>query len=180
MVAGALNASRAVELPEAHRARASAFIITASEAASLHLTRLRERPNDFDPFARDRLIAGAMLPASLVAKAHKFRRWFRDRMNELFEEVDLIIAPATPCVAPKLGETTLEIDGKIVPLRPFLGLYTQPISFAGLPVVAVPVPLKPLPIGVQIIAPPWREDLALRAAHALEQAGVVAAPKGVL
>jgi aspartyl-tRNA(Asn)/glutamyl-tRNA(Gln) amidotransferase subunit A len=62
-----------------------------------------------------------------------------------------------------------------LPVRPNMGLYTQPISFIGLPVVAVPVPLQPLPIGVQIIAPPWREDVALRIAHALEQTGVVAA-----
>jgi aspartyl-tRNA(Asn)/glutamyl-tRNA(Gln) amidotransferase subunit A len=58
-----------------------------------------------------------------------------------------------------------------------MGLYTQPISFIGLPVVAVPVPLQPLPIGVQIIAAPWREDIALRVAHALEQMGVVVAPR---
>jgi len=40
----------------------------------------------------------------------------------------------------------------------------------------VPVPLEPMPIGVQIIAAPWREDIALRVAHALEQMSVVAAP----
>jgi len=60
-------------------------------------------------------------------------------------------------------------------VRANLGLYTQPISFIGLPVVVVPVPLKPLPIGVQIIAAAWREDVPLRIAHALEQAGVAAA-----
>jgi aspartyl-tRNA(Asn)/glutamyl-tRNA(Gln) amidotransferase subunit A len=41
----------------------------------------------------------------------------------------------------------------------------------------VPVPLEPLPIGVQIITAPWREDIALRIAYALEQAGVCAAPR---
>jgi aspartyl-tRNA(Asn)/glutamyl-tRNA(Gln) amidotransferase subunit A len=41
----------------------------------------------------------------------------------------------------------------------------------------VPVPLSPLPIGVQIIAAPWREDIALRIAHALELMGVVQAPR---
>jgi 1-carboxybiuret hydrolase len=55
-------------------------------------------------------------------------------------------------------------------------IHTQPISFIGLPVVAVPVPLEPLPIGVQIIAAPWREDIALRVAYALEKMGVAAAP----
>jgi aspartyl-tRNA(Asn)/glutamyl-tRNA(Gln) amidotransferase subunit A len=62
-----------------------------------------------------------------------------------------------------------------LPVRANLGLYTQPISFIGLPVVAVPVLLAPLPIGVQVIAAPWREDIALRIAHALETQGVAAA-----
>jgi aspartyl-tRNA(Asn)/glutamyl-tRNA(Gln) amidotransferase subunit A len=62
-------------------------------------------------------------------------------------------------------------------VRPNLGIYTQPISFIGLPVAAVPVALKPLPIGVQIIAAPWREDVVLRIAHALEKAGAVSAQR---
>jgi len=62
-------------------------------------------------------------------------------------------------------------------VRANLGIYTQPISFIGLPVLAVPVPLKPLPIGVQIIAAPWREDVTLRVAHALEAQGIVAATR---
>jgi aspartyl-tRNA(Asn)/glutamyl-tRNA(Gln) amidotransferase subunit A len=67
------------------------------------------------------------------------------------------------------------LGGSELNVRANLGIYTQPISFIGLPVVAVPVPLKPLPIGIQIIAAPWREDIALRVAHALEQGGTVAA-----
>ena len=69
------------------------------------------------------------------------------------------------------------LDGVELPVRPNLGIYTQPISFVGLPVVAVPVPLDPLPIAVQIIAGPWREDVALAIAHALEVAGIAAAPR---
>ena len=160
--------TREIELPEAERARAAAYVITATEGAALHLDRLRTRARDFDPAVRDRLIAGAMMPAALVVKAQKFRRWYREQVLELFEEVDVILAPATPCTAPKIGQQTFVLDGVELPVRPNLGIYTQPISFIGLPVVAVPVPLTPLPIGVQIIAAPWREDVALRVAHALE------------
>ena len=173
----AVGASRVVELPEAQRARAAAYVITAAEGAALHLTRLRTRAAGFDPAVRDRLIAGAMVPAVLVDRAQKFRRWYRKHVLALFDEIDAIIAPATPCTAPLIGQKTFVIDGVELPLRPNMGLYTQPISFIGLPVVAVPVPLRPLPIGVQIIAAPWREDVALRIAHALEQAGVVQAPR---
>jgi aspartyl-tRNA(Asn)/glutamyl-tRNA(Gln) amidotransferase subunit A len=175
-VAKALGATRVVEVPEAARARAAAYVITTSEGASLHLDRLRRRPNDFDPAVRDRLIAGAMVPAALVDRAQKFRRWYRAQVAELFKSVDVLLAPATPCTAPKLGQVNFNLDGLELPVRANIGIHTQPISFIGLPVVAVPVPLEPLPIGVQIIAAPWREDVALRVAYALEQMGVVSAP----
>jgi AtzE family amidohydrolase len=176
-VAKALGATRTVEIPEAARARAAAYVITTTEGASLHLDRLRKRPNDFDPAVRDRLLAGAMIPAPLVDRAQKFRRWYRARVLELFKTVDVILAPATPCIAPKLGQVNFVLDGVEMAVRANIGIHTQPISFIGLPVVAVPVPLEPMPIGVQIIAAPWREDIALRVAHALERIGVVAAPE---
>jgi 1-carboxybiuret hydrolase len=175
-VAKALSVTRTVELPEASRARAAAYVITTTEGACLHLDRLRKRPTDFDPAVRDRLIAGAMVPAPLVDRAQKFRRWYREQVLEVFRSVDVLIAPATPCVAPKLGEVNFLLDGVELPVRANIGIHTQPISFIGLPVVAVPVPLEPLPIGVQIITAPWREDVALRVAYALEQMGAVAAP----
>jgi 1-carboxybiuret hydrolase len=176
-VAKVLNVTREVEIPEAARARAAAFVITAAEGAALHLERLRSRARDFEPAIRDRLISGAMLPASLVVKAQKFRRWYRDQVLKLFTTVDTIIAPATPFTAPQLGQQTMILDDAEIPLRPNIGIYTQPISFIGLPVVSVPVPLAPLPIGVQIIAAPWREDITLRIARTLEAAEVVAAPR---
>ena len=177
-VARALDASRTVEIPAAGRARAAAFVITTSEGASLHLERLRTRPHDFDPDVRDRLIAGAMVPAAWVGRAQKFRRWYREQVLRLFEEVDVILAPAAPCRAPHIGQKTMTLDGVEMAVRPNLGIFTQPISFIGLPVAAVPVWTEGerLPIGVQVIAAPWREDLVLRVAHALQEAGVCKAP----
>ncbi|HEY3848490.1 MAG TPA: AtzE family amidohydrolase [Acetobacteraceae bacterium] len=177
-VAAALGATRSIEVPEAARARAAAYVITASEGAALHLPRLRARAEDFDPEVRDRLIAGALIPAAMVVQAQKFRRWYRDAVLRLFDEVDVILAPATPCVAPRIGQKTFVLDGREIPLRPNIGIYTQPVSFIGLPVVAVPVPSPgDLPIGVQIIAGPWREAIALRVARALEARGIVRAPE---
>lgn len=176
-IADVLGAASEVELPEAARARAAAYVITATEGAALHLERLRTRAADFDPATRDRLIAGALVPAALVVQAQKFRRWYRNEVLKLFESVDAILAPATPFPAPRIGQQTMMLEGTEVPLRPNIGIFTQPISFIGLPVVAVPVPIKPLPIGVQIIAAPWREDIALRLARALEKSQVAMAPR---
>jgi 1-carboxybiuret hydrolase len=174
-VATALGADRDIELPQPERARSAAFLITAIEGASLHLDRVRRRAADYDPAVRDRLIAGAMAPGALMVKAQKFRRWYRGEVLKLFYDVDAILAPATPCTAPMIGQQTFRFGDADLPVRANLGLYTQPISFIGLPVVAAPVPLEPLPIAVQIIAAPWREDVALRIAHALEAKGIVGA-----
>jgi aspartyl-tRNA(Asn)/glutamyl-tRNA(Gln) amidotransferase subunit A len=177
-VAKALEVSKTVTLPDAQAARAAAFIITMAEGATLHLERLRERPDDFDPEVRDRLLAGTMLPGIWVERAQKLRRVFRDRVLKLFDGVDAILAPATPMKAPLLGQKTAMFGGVELPVRPNLGIFTQPISFIGLPVVTVPVWQygEELPLGVQVIAAPWREDVCLRIAHQLETAGVCKAP----
>ncbi len=177
-LAAALGAKNEVLLPEAGRARAAAYLITAAEGAAFHRERMRTRPWDFDPAVRDRLFAGAMIPAGAVLKAQKFRAWFQARVAEVFADVDVILAPATPCRAPLSGQTLMCLDGKEVPVRADLGIYTQPISFIGLPACTVPVwtPGEKLPIGVQLIGAPWREDLVLRVAYALEVSGLVSAP----
>lgn len=180
-VAQALGATRTVALDGAQIARAAAFLVTNAESAALHLGRLQLRAEDFDPDTRDRFLAGTMLPAAWYIQAQRARRWFHDQMMRTFEEVDLVIAPATPCPAPPIGQKMLEIRGQILPLRPSLGLFTQPISCIGLPVAAVPVAGDGLPIGVQLIAPPWREDIVLKAAHVLQEMKICTAepPKAI-
>jgi len=171
-VAKALGASKTVVLPHAAAARSAAYVITAIEGAQLHLPRLRTRPQDFDSDTRERFMAGALLPGSWYVKAQRFRRQYRAEVLKLFNEVDIILAPATPCSAPRLGQVMMSIGGVELPVRANLGLFTQPISFIGLPVVAVPVRKSgALPIGVQVIARPYSEAAALRVAAYLEKQG---------
>ncbi|MGD1716753.1 AtzE family amidohydrolase [Dapis sp. BLCC M172] len=168
-VADALGITQRVTIPEAHRARAAAYIITAAEGANLHLENLRTRPQDFDPATRDRFLAGALIPADWYIQAQRFRRWYQGCVEEIFKEVDIILAPTTPCVAPLLGQEKMTIAGEEVLVRPNLGLYTQPLSFIGLPVLSVPIRrTNGLPLGVQIIAAPYNEALILRVAAFLE------------
>jgi AtzE family amidohydrolase len=169
-----LGALDTVEWPDAALGRAAAFIITASEGGSLHLDDLRTQADDFEPLSVDRFIAGALIPAAWYLRAQRFRRIYRDQVNALFQQWDVLLAPATPVPAPVLGSEWLDINGTQMPTRPSIGLLTQPVSFAGCPVVAAPMwpsGTGGLPIGVQIIAAPWREDLAFRAAFALQTAG---------
>ncbi|TAG50512.1 MAG: AtzE family amidohydrolase, partial [Oscillatoriales cyanobacterium] len=158
-----------VGIPESDRARAAAFIITACEGGNLHLENLRSRPQDFDPATRDRFLAGTLIPATWYVQAQRFRQWYRDRIREIFQHTDIILAPATPIAAPEIGVEKMVVAGQEILVRPNLGLFTQPLSFIGLPVLCVPVQ-RPgaLPLGVQIIGAPYSEAVILRVAAVLE------------
>ena len=178
--AAVLGAGRTVEIPDAALGRAAAFVITAAEGAQLHLANLKQRPDEFEPLIRDRLLAGALMPASWYLQAQRIRRWYYRQVMPLFDSVDAILAPATPRPAQMIGQETFTVRGRTMLARPNAGLLTQPISCIGLPVVAAPVGTvaepdgtgTALPIGMQIIAAPWREDVCFRVARALERLGV--------
>jgi amidase/aspartyl-tRNA(Asn)/glutamyl-tRNA(Gln) amidotransferase subunit A len=173
--AAALGASDVVEWPDAALARAAAFIVGASEGGTLHLNDLRTRVSEFEPLSVDRFIAGALQPGAWYVQAQRFRRIYRDKVNALLRDWDVLLAPATPVSAPEIGTEWLDINGTQMPCRPTVGLLTQPISFAGCPVAVAPMwpdGTGGMPIGVQLIAAPWREDLCLRAASVLQHAGV--------
>ena len=173
-VADALNVTEYITIPEAHRARAAAFVITACEGANLHLEKLRSHPQDFDPATRDRFLAGALIPSSWYIQSQRFRRWFRDRFQEIFQKVDVILAPTTPISAPLIGQQTMILNGEEILVRPHLGIFTQPLSFIGLPVLSVPIQRpNALPLGVQLIAAPYNETLILAVAAMLEANGII-------
>src|SRR5207249_3161711 len=177
-VAAAHDVTARATLPEAHRAGAAAVIITAVEDADLHLSDLRMRAKDFDPMTRPRLLATALVPAAAYAHAQRFRAWYRARVAEIFSHVDVLLAPTTPYPAPPIGApSTTTVDGVLVSTRSHLGVFTQPLSFIGLPVISVPV-VTPgaLPLGVQLVAAPFCESALFRVAAKLESDGVAVAP----
>ncbi len=180
LAAAALGATEWAELECAEVARSAAYIITGAEGGALHRPRLIAQYADFGPAARSRLVAGGLIPASWVIQAQRVRRHAYSQAMQLFERFDLLIAAAAPAVAPRVGQETLLINGRSIPTKAGLGVLTQPISCIGLPVCTAPVwpaegespAEQALPVGVQLIAAPWREDLCLAAARTLEQAGI--------
>jgi AtzE family amidohydrolase len=178
-LAGAtLRATEWTELRGAEAARAAAYIITGAEGGALHRPRLIEQYENFGPASRARLVAGSLIPASWVVQAQRVRQQVYREAMQLFERFDLLIAAASPVVAPRVGEEMLLINDRSIPTKAGLGVLTQPISCIGLPVCTVPVwpgsgssQEQDLPLGVQLIGAPWREDLCFGAARTLEQAG---------
>jgi AtzE family amidohydrolase len=180
IAAAALGATQRAELNSAEVARAAAYVITGAEGGALHRPRLLTQYAEFGPSSRARLVAGSLVPASWVVQAQRVRQQAYREALDLFAHFDLLIAAAAPAVAPRIGQETLVINGRSIPTKAGLGVLTQPISCIGLPVCTVPVwpgegetpQERALPVGVQLIGAPWREDLCLAAARTLESAGV--------
>ncbi|MGF1459136.1 MAG: AtzE family amidohydrolase [Leptolyngbyaceae cyanobacterium] len=174
-IVSALGITHQVTLPRADIARAAAYLITAAEGSELHLPDLQTRLQDFDPATRDRFVAGALIPQNWYIKAQRVRRWFQTEARKILQTYDVLIAPTVPCIAPFLRQSTMTIDGQSVLVRPHLGLYTQPLSFIGLPALSVPViQAGTLPTGVQIIAAPYQEAKILQVAQWLEAHRLIA------
>lgn len=163
-----------VALADVERARSAAFVMTAGEGGARHLPELRRRALEFDPATRDRLIAGALMPASFYLAAQAFQAPFRAAALRVFEDYDVLVAPTVADVAPRIDDPFVTVAGERVPARAHLGRYTQPLSFIGLPVIAAPL-RRPgrLPLGIQLVGRPGGEGALFALARRWEAAGVL-------
>ncbi|WP_068090144.1 AtzE family amidohydrolase [Novosphingobium rosa] len=162
------------ELPQVEAARAAAFLITAHDGGRLHRAELAKRPLAFDPETRDRLLAGNLVPTPLRDRAAQFGDWFRKQALTLLQRYEVLIAPATPDVAPLIADPVIHTGFGPAPARANLGMLAQPISLAGLPVLSAPLKRSgQLPLGLQLIGAPGREGLLFDLAARLEMAGVL-------
>lgn len=172
--ARALGIDREVTVEGSHEACAAASVITAAEAGQRHLSRLRARAGDYDPAVRPGLLAGALLPAAYYLAAQRLRSVYRETVRGLFTDVDVLLSATTPGTAPLVGQERMDVRGEQLLVGMSLGLLAQPWALLGLPALSVPVTGRDgLPIGVQLVAAPWREASLFRVAAALEAAGLV-------
>jgi aspartyl-tRNA(Asn)/glutamyl-tRNA(Gln) amidotransferase subunit A len=155
-----------VELPEARQAAEANGWMVTSDAAAYHQERLGMEPQGFSEDVRTRLQSGAALSSSEYARARRMQSLARRSFERLFEKYQVLLAPATPMAAPRLGSAS-----RVERARQ-LTRFTAPFNLTGLPALALPCGFSPagLPLGLQIVSQPWGEALVLRAARAYEQA----------
>ncbi|WP_420595803.1 amidase [Deinococcus sp.] len=134
--------------------------IVQSEAAAVHALALTDSPTGFSPATEQLLRLGAARSAEDVQAALTRREHYKTLLERLFDEVDVLLAPAVPGVAPLLGQDSLKLPEGEVPLRVAVLRLTVPFSLLGVPTLALPVPAGALSVGVQLAAA-WGRDAAL-------------------
>jgi Asp-tRNA(Asn)/Glu-tRNA(Gln) amidotransferase A subunit family amidase len=168
------NTMEDVSLPLLPLAGAVFMALADSEGAGFHARWLRERPQDYDPGTRRRLLTASLVPATLYHQAERARVLIRDQVWDALRRYDLLLAPTAPTPAPLIASTKARLESGAAAARRFFTRrsYTTPASLAGVPAISLPCGFTEsgLPIGLQLIARRFEEPTLLRAAHAYEQA----------
>jgi aspartyl-tRNA(Asn)/glutamyl-tRNA(Gln) amidotransferase subunit A len=119
---------------------------------------------------RARLLAGLLLPATSYPTGLRLRARYRAGLDRLFEQVDVLVAPEMPIVAPPIGDETVRIRGREMPYRLALIPFNSPWSLGGLPAASVPCGfVDELPVGLAIVGRRFGETTVLRAAHTYQR-----------
>lgn len=163
---------RKVELPELPAATLATVLIANSESlGSVTPERLNNLDPELSPLGRGLLKYRLMLPAVATVKAHQVRTLARQRLAEVFDEVDVIAWPTVPAVAPPLEAPLVELPSGTLTADAANVRGGALANLTGIPAISVPVgSSEGLPIGLQLQAAWGRDELLLDAAEALERA----------
>ena len=145
----------------------------AEGAEGLHDMYKKTRSQGFGPEVKRRIMLGSFVLSSgyydaYYLKALRTKALIKQAFDKAFERFDVILAPAAPTTAPRLGESLQD------PLKMYLGdIYTVSVNLAGLPAICLPcgADKEGLPIGVQMIADCFGENKMIQAARAWEKGG---------
>lgn len=144
--------------------------VSLSEAAAIHHTDLVTRPDDFGADIRFLFELGELFSSVDYLQAQQVRRQLKQDFQAAFAQVDVLIAPTLPVMAPNIGESEADLNGKKVDLIDNFIRFTGPGNLTGVPAMSVPVGLNDgLPVGLQIIGPAFGEAKVLEVGSIIER-----------
>ena len=147
--------------------------LRAKEYEGLHQMYKKSRSEGFGPEVKRRIMLGSFVLSSgyydaYYLKALRTKALIKQAFDKAFRDYDVILGPAAPTTAPKLGESLKD------PLKMYLGdIYTVSVNLAGIPAMTVPCGTDSggLPIGLQLMGDCFQEKKIIRAAYTFEQTG---------
>jgi aspartyl-tRNA(Asn)/glutamyl-tRNA(Gln) amidotransferase subunit A len=179
--AGSLGAVvKPVTVPDIDALNAVARVILLAEAAAV--VEPRNEPEErFGPDVRALLAQGRLVPATDYVNAQRLRRKMRVEFAKIWTEVDCLCTPAVPHGAQPLGAATIRIGGREEDARIATTRLVRAVNLLGLPALSMPCgqTASGMPVGMQLIAPAFEEQLLLRVGAALEDAGIGIPPPPV-
>jgi aspartyl-tRNA(Asn)/glutamyl-tRNA(Gln) amidotransferase subunit A len=156
-----------IALPDLAEARTVALLIQMPEALAYHRRSLTEQGELYGADVRAGFAVGEFILAEHYVTAKRMMERYRQQLAASFRQVDAILTPTCPIVAPKLGQTTVTLGESELPVGNALTCFTSLFNMTGNPAVSVPCGFdaEGLPIGLQIIGKPFEEGTILRLAR---------------
>ncbi len=160
-----------VDTPNMEGARAVSLVIQMPEALSYHSTHMRTKSSLYGDDLRSGFALGQFILAEHYVRAKRMMSLYRQQMTALFEDVDLLVTPTSPMIAPPRGTTTVTIAGREEALGDAYARFTYFFNLTGHPAMSLPSGWHStgLPMGVQLVARHFEEGMLLRAGDAIEQ-----------
>ena len=145
--------------------------VLTSEAWAYHEPLATRSPELYQPATLARIQSGANTSAAVALRARRELEARRHAIRATFEEVDILLTPTAPIPPPTISDLKTHPD-QLRPAELLMLRNTRPFNEWGIPAISVPCGFTKdgLPIGLQLAAAPWREDVVLQAANAYEQA----------
>jgi aspartyl-tRNA(Asn)/glutamyl-tRNA(Gln) amidotransferase subunit A len=161
-----------VSIPIERYGLATSFAVFGSEAYALHEPMVRRHADKYAPDVRRRILSAAFLTARDYLVGQRARRLIRDKVNEILQRVDCLLAPTLPISAPPVGAKEVQIRNDSVPVRSALTMFTRLFNLTGHPVLAVPCGFGTdgMPLSLQLVGRSLEEATILRLANAYEAA----------
>ena len=161
-----------VEIPYPDQIMAVEFAYCLAEASEYHRTMLRANPDLYTEDVRTFLEAGELMPATRYVQAQRVRQLMQRAWAEMFEGIDVLIAPTVPSPATKVGQEMVDWGGGAEePITSVFVRLSAPANVTGLPAIATPCGFTAsgLPVSFQAIARPFGEATAIRVCDAYQQ-----------
>ncbi len=146
-------------------------VIQKSEAYAIHEETLRTRGLEIDPEVRDRLAASVEPHGYEYVKAMNGRYKATEAIDRLLTDVDILLTPTVPILAPNINEREVEVGGRTELVRALLLRQTSPFNYTAQPALSLPCGTSSsgLPVGMQLIGHTGSEAKVYQFAYQFEQ-----------
>lgn len=152
---------KSVEMPDLQNSRTASLVIQLPEVLSYHSKYLEEKGTLYSPDIFAGMTAGQFILAEQYLRAKRMLNYYREQMRKIFTEVDVLLIPSTPCVAPKIEDSFVELGGKQTPVGNAVTKFFSLFNMTGNPSITVPAGFHStgLPMGFQLVGREFEDEL---------------------
>lgn len=165
--------ARPVAVPSFKSLNALRRVIMLAECAAYHRETIASSRGRYNPETAHRMEPGFAFSAVDYLRAASARAMLLERFcAAVFREADLLLLPTSPVMTPRIADTDTGGDARFMAIANRMGALVGPFNYLGLPALNLPAGRDPngMPVGLQLVGPPFAEGLLLRVAHAFAQA----------